>query len=302
MRYPSAGRGAYTASVSTPGGNQFVPLFGTRNASETSSNARSAYGNARTLSANGFGTVAYNNITLAETAYLVFGFVPVSYVAGTVQQEIFGLPVEDAFIGFFRNSDNALFRGFPWASYGAPWLTGSSGGLPGNTTLLPNTSYRMEVRAPGYLPIIQNITTPNRGGTLNLGELVAPIEFSGNAIPDAWEIFYNFPTDIDETADGDLDGMGAYAEFIAGTSPVSTSSFFAASEQVINSDGSVTVRWFGREHRRYRVLRTGTLVPFVQWVEVHTVGPVAAEGIMEYTHPASNLGGQGTFRVDVQYP
>ena len=302
VRYPAAGRGNYTASVAAPGGNQYVPLFGTRNASETSSNARSAYGNARNLGASSFASVAYNSIALADSAYMVFGFVPVSYVAGSVRQETYGLPVENAFIGFFRNSDNALFRAYPWASYGSPWLTGSSGTLPGDTILLPNTSYRMEIRAPGYPAIIQNITTPGRGQTLNLGELTALIQTSGNSIPDAWELFYNFPTDIDDNADGDLDGMGAYAEFIAGTSPVSMSSFFAASEQVINHDGSVTVRWLGQEHRRYRVLRTDTLVPLPQWGEVHAVGPVATEGAMEYTHPANQAGGEGYFRVDVQFP
>ena len=85
--------------MTAPGSNQYVPLFGTKSPADTAANANSAYGNARTLGANSFGTVAYSGVTLADTAYMVFGFVPVSYVAGMVRQETYGLPVTDAYIG-----------------------------------------------------------------------------------------------------------------------------------------------------------------------------------------------------------
>jgi hypothetical protein len=298
-RYPFAGRGNYSASVVAPGGGQYLPLFGVRSASETASNALSAYGNARSLRADAFATVAYSGVALAESAYLVFGFVPVSYVTGTVRQETFGLPVEDAFIGFFRNSDNALFRGYPWTSYGTPWQTGGNGVFPGETILLPNTPYRMEIRAPGYPEIVQNITTPHRGGTLDLGELVAQIHYGGNSIPDAWELFYNLATNIDENADGDFDGMGAYAEFVAGTIPTDGASNLAFFEQAAATNESVTVRWLAQPNRRYRVLQSESLIAPV-WTSVYEPLPVDQSEVMEYLHAAGD--GVRYFQVDVRFP
>jgi hypothetical protein len=300
VHYPSAGRGSYSASVTAPGGNQYVPLFGTISASDTSTNANSAYGNARSLNANSFGTVAYSGVSLADTAYMVFGFVPVSYVIGSVKQETYGLPVEEAFVGFYRDSDNALFRAYPWASYGTPWLTDVSGSLPSETILLPNTPYRMEIIRAGYEPLVQNITTPAKGGTLDLGRLDARLRFGGNAIPDIWEQFYGLPTNVDVNLDGDLDGMTHYQEFIAGTIPTDGSSRFVLPGLVQQANGDLTIRWTAEPNRRYRVLHTPDLKAPVTWTPVYTPLAVPAREEIQYGHPSGDA--KGFLRVDVQFP
>jgi subtilisin-like proprotein convertase family protein len=300
VRYPSAGRGSYSASVSAPGGNQYVPLYGTRSASDTSANANSVYGNARSLSANSFGTVAYSGVSLADTTYMIFGFVPVSYVTGSVQQETYGLPVEDAFIGFYRTGDNALFRAYPWASYGTPWLTDGSGSLPSETILLPNTTYRMEIIRNGYEPLIQNITTPARGGTLDLGNLDARLLFGGNAIPDIWEQFYGLPTNVNENADADFDTMSHMQEFIAGTDPTDPASRFVLPDPLAAENGDVTIRWLARANRRYRVLRAENLTSPITWSSVYEPVATSADQVMEYIHSVGD--GKGYFQVDVRFP
>ena len=53
VRYPSAGRGSYSASVSAPGGNRYVPLFGTKSVSQTAATATQARASTSVGSING---------------------------------------------------------------------------------------------------------------------------------------------------------------------------------------------------------------------------------------------------------
>jgi hypothetical protein len=299
-RYPSAGKGSYTVSVTPPGGNQYIPIFGYRTANEGAGNPTSPYGNARQFGSDNFATVAYSGVALADTAYLNFGFYPVSYVTGNLSEPTYGLSVENAAIGFYRENDNLLFRGFPWAHYGTPWLTDASGYLPGQMLLIPNTHYRMEIHREGYEPIVTNITTPGKGQTLNLGAMQAALSYSGNAIPDLWEQAYGLPYNVNVHADSDLDGMTHFQEFIAGTIPTDGASRFVLPRPVEQANGDMTVRWTARPNRRYRVLHTPDLKQPVTWTPVYTPAAVAADQEMEYRHPAGDT--KGYFQVDVQFP
>jgi hypothetical protein len=171
---------------------------------------------------------------------------------------------------FKRVSDNAIFRSFPCTSYGNAWSTAVDG-VPSEVKHLPNTPYQLQLGKIGSDLVFFNVTPPAVGQTLNVGEILLNPQFSGNYLPDAFELFYGLPLNVDSTLDPDGDGMSHEAEFIAETNPNDGSSRFVIPDVSPQPNDDVIVAWAATGSRVYTVHRMNHLPDANGWTIVHTV-------------------------------
>ncbi|MFT5496242.1 MAG: hypothetical protein ACI9TH_001640, partial [Kiritimatiellia bacterium] len=196
--------------------------------------------------------------------------IPVAEVSVNVKDAFYNVPLGGAFFRFKRASDNPIFRSFPCTSYGNAWSTAVDG-VPSEVKHLPNTPYQLQLGKIGYDLVFFNVTPPAVGQTLNVGEILLNPQFSGNYLPDAFQLFSCLPLNVDSTLDPDGDGMSHEAEFIAETNPNDGSSRFLIPDVSPQSNGDVIVAWAATGSRVYTVHRTNHLPDTNGWTIVHTV-------------------------------
>jgi hypothetical protein len=82
-------------------------------------------------------------------------------------------------------------------------------------------------------------------------------------IPIAWAYEYGLTNNLDtvSTNDADHDGFNNFAEFLAGTNPTDSNSFFRV-EIGRNQDGALVVKWNDNKNMKYTLLESTDLVNF----------------------------------------
>jgi hypothetical protein len=82
------------------------------------------------------------------------------------------------------------------------------------------------------------------GGGAMLGgvQVLSPGQFTARGVPYGWFAAYNLP--VDDQGDGDLDGVPAWEEFVAGTNPTNASSRLEVI-RVERANGDVALTWLG---------------------------------------------------------
>ena len=272
--FSSATAGTYRVEVIAAGSaGEYMKLFNPSSATQGPDNPGSDYGNERLVEGDDFGVISYGGITLAQTTYLTFGFLPVAYIVGDVENGLTGEMVAGAALGILRNSDSFVFSRYPWASYASPWLTDISGNFPTNVMVPPNMLMTPLVIRGGYSNYTHasSLTTPAKGQTLDVGTLVLSPTYGGNAIPDFWELSHGLATNVNVNLDPDGDSQTHLEEWIAGTDPNDGTSFFATTE-VAETGTGYRLRWIGAPSRWYRVWRNPDLVNAGGWTSV--LGPL----------------------------
>ena len=83
----------------------------------------------------------------------------------------------------------------------------------------------------------------------------------GHGLCDAWEIQYFGQTGHYADVDDDGDGMTNLEEFIAGTNPNYSKSFFHFISYAPAANGGFQVQWSSGDGRSYSLLRSSTLLP-----------------------------------------
>ncbi len=121
---------------------------------------------------------------------------------------------------------------------------------------------------------------------------------NSNAIADAWETNYfgTVSTNRTRLTDSDSDGMSDYAEFIAGTDPMSAASKFQISSVTILPGGYVRLSWPSAVGHAYRVQGStngANWSPVSGWIQATTAGTT-------FTLPPSGPGPPYLFRIEVQ--
>jgi hypothetical protein len=110
-------------------------------------------------------------------------------------------------------------------------------------------------------PTATNGTT-NRPGLIEVlyaasGSTPPPEDSDGNGLPDAWELEHFGRIGIDPHADEDGDGNSNLMEFLAGTNPVLSSSFFRP--EGVFASGIFSLPIQTQADRNYRVYATNDL-------------------------------------------
>ena len=115
----------------------------------------------------------------------------------------------------------------------------------------------------------------------------------GDGMPDAWEIQYFGSTNaMPDDLTGDSDPFSNIEEYIAGTDPTDSDSFFAITNW---SGGSFTVEWPAFSNREYRVYRADSLTN-----SFNPIGPVILYPQNSYTDTAHAAEADGFYKVEVQ--
>jgi len=94
-----------------------------------------------------------------------------------------------------------------------------------------------------------------------------PDDQDGDGLPDAWEqLYFGDPTNADANADSDVppDGQKNIEEYIAGTDPTNSASYFKVEDQARGN--SVVLSWSGVSNRLYNVESTTDLYDTNSWV------------------------------------
>ncbi len=106
----------------------------------------------------------------------------------------------------------------------------------------------------------------------------------GDGIPDRWKIQY-WGTDFmsnpstDATADPDGDGMNNLAEYKAGTNPTDHKSLLIITQEAMDANGNVVIRWPAVKSVTYQVEWSSDLL---QWFGVY-LNTAESDGIMTWT-------------------
>ena len=302
-RFASATAGTYRVEVTAPGAsNEYLRLFNPNSAIKGPDDPTSDYGNERLVSEDAFGVISYSGMTMAQTTYLAFGFLPVAYLEGVVKNGLTGERVAGAALAILRDSNSYVFSRYPWANYASAWLTDVDGEFPDTMIVPPNISATPLVVRNGYSNYVHasSISTPAQGKTLDVGTLILSSTYGGNDIPDFWELSHGLATNVNATLDSDLDGRTHLEEWVAGTDPNDSLSYFHA-EEVERTASGYTLRWIAAPGRWYSIQRNDDLTSTNGWALVH--GPVQNG----YTYAASEwsdstLADENYYRLEVSEP
>ncbi len=135
-------------------------------------------------------------------------------------------------------------------------------------------------------------------GTLIVNGQPTDGDSDNNGLPDAWEIEFFGAIGVDPSDDADGDGVSNWDEYVAGTHPQNSQSFFRCEIMRVGADTLVRVQTV--EGRNYRLLGSDELdLPLVSWIELDT-----AQGngeVAEWQQPGG-LGDRFFFCVEVSIP
>ena len=260
----NVGAGSYSVSITRPAG--YIQYFDPYSTTCWPGHDNRHYANPRAVQSGDFSTVAYGSLTLAQTSFLTFFFYPVQKVEGRVNDGLNGGPLAGATVQVqgpgIRSGSRLLYGGFPWQACAAPWRTDANGLLPDNVYVLRGGPVDVRVHRPGYE--MGRTTSAQFSGS----PVVLNPQYSGNSIPDPWEIQFGLPVAGAVDADSDGDGQSTAEEFEAGTRPNDATSVFLIPE--IQMEGNrPRLYWTAEPGRTYQVKysRDASLPPD-QWINL----------------------------------
>jgi hypothetical protein len=141
-----------------------------------------------------------------------------------------------------------------------------------------------------YYLLVEELYSQPAGYWLKYSK-IANGDLDGDGMPDAWEIQYFGSTNaMPDDLTGDSDLFSNIEEYIAGTDPTDSDSFFAITNW---SAGSFVIEWPAFSNRQYRVYRADSLTNIF-----NPVGSVILYPTNSYTEPS--LGESGFYKVEVQ--
>jgi hypothetical protein len=135
------------------------------------------------------------------------------------------------------------------------------------------------------------------------GVVVGSGDSDNDGLPDDWELFSLQSLTYNKTADPDGDGASNFAEFKAGTDPLTNTSALHISALQQNPGGSVTLEFPHAANRKYRIEFTEN---FSTWQ--HVLNPPLLypnPGTARWTDDGTATGGLGEkcfYRVNVEQP
>jgi hypothetical protein len=160
----------------------------------------------------------------------------------------------------------------------------------------PSGTYIVEYADVPYFNTPLNQTnTLAPGGTLLFQGTYTFSDVNSNGISDAWELhfFGNISTNRTRFTDSDGDGMTDYAEFIAGTDPLSPSPAFRLSARSI-SNSFIRLEWSSVAGQQYRVHSSTNVIswtPYTSWL-------TATGSVSQLDIPISPGNGRSLFRIE----
>lgn len=233
-------------------------------------------------------------------ANLNFVFTPVVQATGTVRDASTGEWLPNARPVFTATSGilvNQVANGYPMrATYRDLWKTAADGAFPAGVILV-NANWKLDVTCDYYAPadVANAVVNRTRGAVVNLGTIwLQPLDANHNQLADGWESRYTWkentpPADGDE----DADGQSNFNEYLAGTDPTSTNSFFGLGcllvrdpqTQVMVPSSPLVLNWPTAPGRDYQICGKEKLSD-ASWTRVggpRTAGP--AESSMQWEIP-----------------
>jgi hypothetical protein len=149
---------------------------------------------------------------------------------------------------------------------------------------------------PYYLTPPPQTNTLAPGGTLSLQGTYTFTDVNSNGIPDPWEMqfFGTVSTNRTKFTDTDGDGMTDYAEFIAGTDPLSPPPPVRLTFQRLPGN-TLRLQWPAAPSLQYRLLSASNLVswnPYSNWLQ-----PTGSTGQVDVSMTA---GARMLFRLQTQ--
>ena len=186
-------------------------------------------------------------------------------------------------------------------------------GVDGNISAAPlfvdedNADYRLQEGSPcrdagdnSYILQSVDLDGNNRisGGLVDMGtyELqLGAVDLDGDGMEDWWEIRYLGGTNAQPNAHGDADEQDNLSEFIAGTDPTNSQSFFAITNWAAES---AVLKWPSVQGRQYRVLWTENLTNGFDYIDPSVIDYPQNS----YTDTLHSAGPCGFYRVEVSLP
>lgn len=173
---------------------------------------------------------------------------------------------------------------------------------------LPATGYRrLTVKLDGE-PLSLNgapdqffpaLADRGRSERIDLMLGAVPADADGDGLADAWEQQYFGGLAANPNDDPDGDGMTNLREYRAGTNPIDPQSLFEVVE-IRAVVGGVQIGWSSQPDRRYRVLRSNTLLAAPSVYQILQTGITATPPMNEFLDTATAGGAQFFYLIKLE--
>ena len=231
----------------------------------------------------------------------VFQFVPVTKAAGRVINRYTGEPVAGASLAFKAVGgllSGLTYDGYPnSAAYKSPWVTAADGAFPTNVWL-PTAGWDLTVSRESYTNLVRApaVALSPAGSVTNLGTLlISPIDINANGIADAWELSFGL-AGVTSSSNSDADIFTDKQEYLAGTDPTNSLSYFRILEMRESPSHEHGFRWNGAGSRSYRIFWSDYLGGWTQQQSVLT------EGVNEWYDSAEPKPASRFYKVEIEIP
>jgi hypothetical protein len=231
----------------------------------------------------------------------VFQFVPVTKAEGRVINRHTGEPVAGASLAFKAVGgllSGLTYDGYPnSAAYKSPWVTAADGAFPTNVWL-PTAGWDLTVSRETYTNLVRApaVALSPAGSVTNLGTLlISPIDINANGIADAWELHFGL-AGVTSSSNSDTDIFTDKQEYLAGTDPTNSLSYFRIIEVRESSSHEHGFRWNGAGSRSYRIFWSDYLGGWNQEKSVLT------EGVNEWYDSAEPKPASRFYKVEIEIP
>jgi hypothetical protein len=231
----------------------------------------------------------------------VFQFVPVTKAEGRVINRYTGEPVAGAGLAFKAVGgllDGLTYNGYPnSASYKSPWVTAADGAFPTNVWL-PTAGWDLTVSRESYTNLVRTpaVALSPAGSVTNLGTLlISPVDINANGVADAWERYFGL-AGVTSSSNSDADKFTDKQEYLAGTDPTNSLSYFRIIEMSKSPAAGYRLNWTSASGRSYRVYWSDLLGSWSVGQSV-LVGPTNAWSDTSEPRPATRF-----YRVGVELP